>query len=53
MKTKIFNIGVRHIQYSFSSGDPQQKDPNANIKVISSTEEFGNLITTLKNDSSN
>ena len=28
----------------------QQKDPNANIVVVSSTEEFGNLITTLKND---
>jgi len=32
--------------------DIQQKDPNADIEVISSTEEFGNLITTLKDDPS-
>ena len=32
--------------------DIQQKDPYADIEVISSTEEFGNLITTLKDDPS-
>ena len=32
--------------------DIQQKDPNANIVVVDSIDEFGNLITTLKDDPS-